>query len=252
MPERTNGPIDARLCETAGGKVRSRPAWSRHSQQGFSADGIRYRPREGADSEASDMFRQTDGRTLMGRAAVVKRADLCGKDGVSEGAFGIGEAGHGGQAVSDAERLKTLEAGSPARKSGARTRYTMRRRRGRRWRNGVRPAVKRAAAAHRLASTGRSERRAQRGRGRSVCPTKTDLRQRASNPANERGRPGHRRLFLPLGRKGVPSSVNRCERLHRHEGLGPRRPGETQRCQHSRNDPARGATQCAPVIGCRA
>lgn len=50
-------------------------------------------------------------------------------------------------------------------------------------------------------------------------PSRTVLRGRLRELANERRRFGYRRLFVLLGREGEPSGINRVYRLYREEGL---------------------------------
>ena len=159
-------------------------------------------------------------------------ADLCRKNGMSEGTFYNWKAKYDGMTVSDAKRLKAPEdANARLKKLLAEQRLDAAAMKELLSKKMVRPAVKREAVAHLQARMGLSERRACRIVGadrkmiryRFVRPPETELRQRLCDLANERRRFGYRRLFVLLRREGEPSGINRIYRLCREEGLAVRR-----------------------------
>ncbi|MGJ5150261.1 IS3 family transposase [Bradyrhizobium sp. HKCCYLR1023] len=165
---------------------------------------------------------------LKEHEAGAKTADLARKHGISEATFYNWKAKFGGMDVSEAKRLKALEDENAKLKKllaeqmldAAALRELLSKKL-------VRPAAKRAAAAHLQAKLGLSERRAcsivgadrTMVRYRSRRPPDTALRGRLRELASERRRFGYRRLFILLRREGEPSGINRVHRLYREEGL---------------------------------
>ncbi|WP_128917762.1 IS3 family transposase, partial [Bradyrhizobium nanningense] len=165
---------------------------------------------------------------LKEHEAGAKTAELARKHGISEATIYNWKAKFGGMDVSEAKRLRALEAENGKLKKllaeqmldAAALRELL-------FKKMVGPAAKRAAVAHLQAVMSLSERRAcsivgsdrKMIRYRSSRPPDAVLRGRLRDLANERRRFGYRRLFVLLRREGEPSGINRIYRLYREEGL---------------------------------
>ncbi|MGE3745805.1 MAG: IS3 family transposase [Sphingomonadaceae bacterium] len=164
--------------------------------------------------------------------AGAKTADLARRHGVSEATIYNWKAKYGGLEVSEARRLRELEAENAKLKrllaDAMLDQIALKDLLGKKV---LTPAAKREAVAHLQACHGMSERRACRVidadrksvRYRSTRDDDTALREKLRDLANQRRRFGYRRLHILLRREGVMINRKKTQRLYKEEALAVRR-----------------------------
>ncbi|MGH7880059.1 MAG: IS3 family transposase [Candidatus Binataceae bacterium] len=172
-----------------------------------------------------------------------KAADLCRKHGIAEATFYNWKSKYGGMDVSEAKRLKALEAeNAKLKKLLADTMLDNAALKDLLGKKMVTPAGKREAVAHLKGEHGMSERRACKAVGcdrlmvryQSRRPDDPCLRERLLALAKERRRFGYRRLLVFLRREGFVVNHKRLFRIYREERLMVRKRGGRKRALGTR------------------
>src|SRR5437762_8870489 len=174
---------------------------------------------------------------LKEQEAGVPVAELCRKHGMSDATFYNWKSKYGGLEVSEARRLRSLEAENAQLKrllaDAMLDNAALKDLLGKKW---VTPAACREAVAHLRSGFAMSERRACRVaevdrssvRYRRRRPDDALLRERLKELAAQRRRFGYRRLWVLLRREGHAVNKKRVYRLYRQERLMVRRRGGPQ------------------------
>ena len=172
-----------------------------------------------------------------------RRRIVCRKHGISEATFYNWKSKFGGMDVSEAKRLKALEAeNAKLKRLLADAMLDNAALEGSAGKKMVTPAVKREAVAHLRGAHEMSERRACKVIGcdrmtvryRSRRPDDPRLRERLLALARERRRFGYRRLLIFLRREGFVVNHKRLFRIYREERLMVRKRGGRKRALGTR------------------
>ncbi len=192
---------------------------------------------KGRTDEEVTVFGRADHRHPEGAGGGLPVAELCRKHGMSEASFYTWKAKYGGLDVSEAKRLRGLEAENAKLKrllaeamlDNAALKDLRKK--------VVTPAGRREAATYLQAAYEMSERRAcavigvdrSSARYESSKPDDGVLRARLKALAQERRRFGYRRLHVLLRREGHAVNRKRVQRIYREEKLTVRRRGGRKR-----------------------
>ncbi|WP_353471547.1 IS3 family transposase [Salipiger sp. H15] len=164
--------------------------------------------------------------------------ELCRKHGVSDGTFYKWRSKYGGMEVSEARRLKALEAENAKLKKMLAEQMldvaTLKEMPGKKL---LKPGARRRAVDWAMKEKNYNQRRAcalagidprvyRRG---STRPADIKLRERLKELSGERRRFGYRRLHLLLGREGWQVNWKKLYRIYREEGLTVRKRGGRKR-----------------------
>ncbi|WES30017.1 IS3 family transposase [Varunaivibrio sulfuroxidans] len=172
-----------------------------------------------------------------------KTVDVCRRHGVSEATFYKWKSKFGGMEISDAKRLKALEAeNNRLKKLLAETMLDNAMLKDINSKKLVTPAARREAVAYLRRQYEVSERRACHATGtdrssvryRSIKPDDAPIRERLRALSAERRRFGYRRLHIMLSREGVHMNQKKLRRLYREEGLQVRKRGGRKRALGTR------------------
>ncbi|MFN3314854.1 MAG: IS3 family transposase [Hyphomonas sp.] len=169
-------------------------------------------------------------------------ADVCRRHGVSMATFYKWKAKFGGMDVSDARKLKTLEAeNARLKKLLADSMLDVSILKDLPGKELTTPQAKRAAALEVIETYDISQRRACRLVSvdpktvrREVVPDNTEARSRMREIAAARRRFGYRRIGLMLEREGIVMNHKKLRRLYRDEGLSVKRRRGRKRATGSR------------------
>ncbi|WP_156876303.1 IS3 family transposase [Salipiger abyssi] len=175
---------------------------------------------------------------LKEHQAGIGAKELCRKHGISDGTFYKWRSKYGGMEVSEAKRLKALEAENAKLKKMLAEQMldvaTLKEMPGKKL---LKPGARRRAVDWAMTEKNYNQRRAcalagidprvyRRG---SIRPVDAELRERLKAISSERRRFGYRRLHLLLGREGWKVNWKKLYRIYREEGLTVRKRGGRKR-----------------------
>ena len=167
-----------------------------------------------------------------------RTADVCQRHGISQPTFYKWKAKFGGMDVSDARKLRSLEAeNTRLKKLLAEQMLDNAQAEERELKKVVTPDAKRGAVSYLQAAYGVSERRASAAmavdrstvRHQSKRPDDKELRDQVKQIASERRRFGYRRIHVLLEREGIQVNLKKLRRIYSEEELQMKRRGGRKR-----------------------